>query len=223
MLKRLGLSALVLLALWPRPASAALVVYDPANWAENVITAAQSVLTTIQTILIEANQILELTPFDDVVVAQGIIGDLQILKAIVEETQGLSYDWGSLQSQITVLFHLDTAPDTRDGLTERLAEIKRLQYESLLYEARVQTLLKTASRTIDHLSGLLELIGALIGNMQGNQLLAQFHMVKAKHAAQTDVLMAAHTRRQTLEQLSNNLILESVQKIQAKRLEDWPH
>jgi hypothetical protein len=147
---------------------------------------------------------------------------MQILGAIVNETQALSYDWDSLQAQIIALFDLDTAPDTRDGLTARLAEIKRLKYEALTYEARVQTLLRTASRTVDHLSTLLELIGALLGNMQGNQLLAQFHLVKAKHAAQTDVLLAAHTRRQTIDHLGDNLVYESINKIQVRRMEGWP-
>jgi conjugal transfer/entry exclusion protein len=39
-----------------------LPVYDNANFTQNVISAIQSVLTTIQLVLVEANQILELTP-----------------------------------------------------------------------------------------------------------------------------------------------------------------
>jgi conjugal transfer/entry exclusion protein len=222
MLQRLTLSLLLVLLLAPSVRAQGIPVFDAANLAENAISAIQSVLTTIQTILIEANQILELTPVDDVAVAGGIIEDMQILGAMVDEAQGLSYDWGSLQAQITALFHLDTAPDTRDGLTQRLAEIKRLKYDALTYEARLQTLLKTASHTIDHLIALLELTGALIGNMQGNQLQAQLHLVKAKHAAQTDVLFAAHTRRQTIDALGDNLVYESTQKIMLRRMEGWP-
>src|SRR5512145_3037552 len=106
MLKRLGLSGLVLLALMPRPASAQLAVYDAANWGENVITAIQSVLTTIQTVLIEANQILELTTLDDIAVAGGIAEDMALLGQLVTEVQGLSYDIGSIQAQIDSLFNL---------------------------------------------------------------------------------------------------------------------
>jgi len=37
------------------------------------------VLTTIQTVLIEINQILDLTPLDDIAVAQGIAEDMELL------------------------------------------------------------------------------------------------------------------------------------------------
>jgi P-type conjugative transfer protein TrbJ len=222
MLKRLGLSGLVLLALLPRPASAQLAVYDAANWGENVITAIQSVLTTIQTVLIEANQILELTTLDDIAVAGGIAADMGLLSQVVTEVQGLSYDIGALQAQIDSLFNLDTAPDTRDGLTERLAVLKATKYECYTYAAKTQTLLQTALRTVEHLVGLLDTLGSILGNMQGNQTIGQMHTVGAKHLANLDVHIAACQRAQTVDKLSEALILESVTRIQAKRMEDWP-
>jgi P-type conjugative transfer protein TrbJ len=223
MRKPLIVSGLVL-ALWflPKSSSAQLLVYDPANWGENVITAAESVLTTIQTILIEINQITDLTPLDDIAVAAGIAGDMALLGQLVTEAQGLSYDLGSLQAQINGLFSLDTAPDTRDGLTERLALIKATKYECYTYAAKTQTLLQTALRTVDHLQGLLDTLGAIIGNMQGNQTIGQLQTTAAKHLANLDVQLAAFQRAETVDKLSEALILESVQKIQAKRMEDWP-
>jgi conjugal transfer/entry exclusion protein len=223
MRKPLILSGLVL-ALWlmPRLASAQLIVYDPANWGENVITAIQSVLTTIQTVLIEANQITELTPLDDIAVSGGIAEDMALLGQLATEVQGLSYDIGSIQAQIDSLFNLETAPDTRDGLTERLAAIKTVKYECYTYAAKTQTLLQTALRTVEHLQGLLETLGGVIGNMQANQTIAQMHTVGAKHLANLDVQLAAFQRAETVDKLSEALILESVQKIQAKRMEDWP-
>src|SRR6266850_1515911 len=164
-----------------------LPVYDNANFTQNVISAIQSVLTTIQLVLVEANQILELTPLDDVMVAGGIAEDMALLGQLLEQAEGLSYDVGSLETQIASLFDLDTAPDTRDGLTERMAEIKRVKFQCYRYAAKVQTLLATASRTIEHLTGLLDTIGALLGNMQGNQTQAQFQSVLGKHAANMQV------------------------------------
>jgi hypothetical protein len=35
------------------------------------------------------------------------------------------------------------------------------------YAARVQTLMQTALRTVEHLQGLLDTLGGLVGNMQG--------------------------------------------------------
>ena len=221
MCKRLTLS-LVLVVLCAPLAHAQLPVVDVADIAQNTITAIESVLTTIQTILIEANQILELTPLDDLQTAGGIAEDMALLGQLVTQAEGLSYDMGSLQAQITVLFHLDTAPDTRDGLTARLAEIKRVKFQCYTYAARVQVLMQTALRTVDHLQGLLDTLSQLVGNMQGHQTHAQLTTVASKHLANLDVQMASFQRAQTVDKLSEALILESITKIQARRIEDWP-
>jgi conjugal transfer/entry exclusion protein len=221
MCKRLSLSLLLALLCAP-VAHAQLAVVDVANLGQNTITAIESVLTTIQTILIEANQILELTPLDDIAVSGGIAEDMALLGQLVTQAEGLSYDLGSLQAQIERLFSLDTAPDTRDGLTERLAEIKRVKYQSYSYAARVQTLMRTALRTVEHLQGLLDTLSDLVGNMQGNQTHAQLTTVASKHLANLDVQMASFQRAQTVDKLSDALIIESINKIQARRIEDWP-
>ena len=222
MRKHLSLSLLLVGLCCAGRAEAQLPVIDLGNLAQNTITAIESVLTTIQAILIEANQILELTPLDDIAVAGGIAEDMALLGQLVEQAEGLSYDIGSIQGQLDSLFNLDTAPDTRDGLTARLAEIKRQKYLAYSYAARVQTLMRTALRTVDHLQGLLDTLGASVGNMGGNQTVGQFHAVSSKHLANLDVQIASFQRAQTVDKLSDALIIESITKIQARRIEDWP-
>ena len=203
-------------------AESQLVVIDPADIAQNTVTAIQSTITAIESVLIEANQILDLTPLDDITVAGGIAEDMSLLGQLVEQAQGLSYDVGSLESQITVLFSLDTAPDTITGLTARIAQIKQLKYQCYSYAAKVQTLMRTALRTVEHLQGLLDTLSALVGNMQGNQTHAQITVVASKHLASLDVQMASFNRAETVDKLSEALILESIAKIEQKRLEGWP-
>ena len=222
MRKHLSLSLLLVGLCFAGQAEAQLPVIDLGNLAQNTLTAIESVLTTIQTILIEANQILELIPLDDIAVSGGIAEDMALLGQLVEQAEGLSYDIGSLQAQLESLFNLDTAPDTRDGLTARLAEIKRQKYLAYSYAARVQTLMRTALRTVDHLQGLLDTLSDLIGNMQANQTHAQLTTVASKHLANLDVQIASFQRAQTVDKLSEALILESITKIQARRIEDWP-
>jgi conjugal transfer/entry exclusion protein len=222
MSRRLTLSLVLFLLLVVRSAQAQLAVVDVANLGQNTITAIESVLTTIQTILIEANQILELTPLDDMAVAGGIAEDMALLGQLAAQAEGLSYDIGSIQAQIDALFHLDTAPDTREGLTVRLAEIKALKYQCYSYAARVQTLLRTALRTVDHLQAMLDTLSQLVGNMQGNQSTGQLVTVSNKHLANLDVQIASFHRAQTVDKLSEALILESINKIQMRRIEDWP-
>jgi conjugal transfer/entry exclusion protein len=216
------LLACLLLLLTSQLAQAQIPVIDVSNLSQNTVTAIESVLTTIQTILIEANQILELTPLDDIAVAGGIAEDMALLGQLVEEAEGLSYDIGSIQSQIDVLFHLDSAPETRDGLTERLAAIKTLKYQCYSTAARVQTLMRTALGTVEHLQGLLDTLGGLVGNMQGNQTVGQFSAVSSKHLANLDVQIASFHRAQTVDRLSEDLVVESINRIQQRRLEDWP-
>jgi conjugal transfer/entry exclusion protein len=222
MSRRLTRSLVLLLLLVVRSAQAQLAVVDVANLGQNTITAIESVLATIQTILIEANQILELTPLDEMAVAGGIAEDMALLGHLAAQAEGLSYDIGSIQAQIDALFHLDTAPDTREGLTVRLAEIKALKYQCYSYAARVQTLLRTALRTVDHLQAMLDTLSQLVGNMQGNQSTGQLVTVSNKHLANLDVQIASFHRAQTVDKLSEALILESINKIQMRRIEDWP-
>jgi conjugal transfer/entry exclusion protein len=222
MRKQLILSLLLVGLCCAGQAEAQLPVIDLGNLSQNTISAIQSVLTTIQLVLVEANQVLELTTLDGIATAGGIAEDMALLGQLIEQAEGLSYDIGSIQSQIDTLFNLDTAPDTRDGLTVRLAEIKRQKYLAYSTAARVQTLMRTALRTVDHLQGLLDTLGSLIGNMQGNQTVGQFQAVSAKHLANLDVQIASFQRAQTVDKLSEALIIESINKIQARRIEDWP-
>jgi conjugal transfer/entry exclusion protein len=197
-------------------------VYDNANFLQNIITAAQTTITAIEAVFQSAEWVLELTTLDDIAVSGGIAEDMALLGQLVEQAEGLSYDIGSVQAQLESLFNLDTAPDTRDGLTERLAEIKRQKYLAYSYAARVQTLMRTALRTVEHLQGLLDTLGAIVGNLSGNQTIGQFQAVSGKHLANLDVQMASFQRAQTVDKLSEALILESITKIQARRMEDWP-
>jgi conjugal transfer/entry exclusion protein len=197
-------------------------VIDVADVAQNTITAIESVLTTIETVLIEANQVLDLTRLGGITTAGGIAQDMALLGQLVTQAQGLSYDISSLQAQIASLFDLTTAPNTRPALTARLAQIQAVKFQCYSYAARVQTLLQTAIRTVNHLQDLLDTLGHLVGNMQGNQAHAQVTTVASKHLANLDVQIAAFHRAETVDKLSEALILESITRIQARRVADWP-
>ena len=172
----------------PRPAPAQLAGVQPvvevgANLAHNAITATQSVITAIESVLQTANMVLELTPVEEVIVGGQIAEDMALLAEIVVSAELLWYDLQSLESQITVLFGLDNAPDTRVGLDARLLEIRQFYYNSLTFAMRTQTLVMTMFRTVEHVSRLIDAVGALIGNMQVNQVLIQTRRPRsAKHS-----------------------------------------
>ena len=69
---------------------------------------------------------------------------------------------------------------------------------------------------------LIDAVGALIGNMQSNQVLVQTTTTISKTLAVMEVQQAAWQRADTVDRLSQEVILASLDKIDLKRLEDHP-
>jgi hypothetical protein len=205
---------LVLLVLaWRVPAQ--LPVTDVGNLAQNTIQA-------VQTVFMVANQILELTPFGGLVFDVATQDTLDTLADIVTEARGLSFDLTSLQAQITILFHLDSAPRSASDLQIRLAEIRRVVWDSYVYALRTQTLLTTTLFTVRRLRNLIELIGDLLGNMQGNHTLAQLEAKLVEALGKMDTHTTAYERAQSVERLTETLTIESVHRINVETMLDWP-
>jgi conjugal transfer/entry exclusion protein len=214
----------VILVGWAVPVQAQVVslVYDPTNFGANIVTSAQSVITATQTVLMVANQVLELTPVDEVIVGAQLAEDLATLGEILSSAELIWYDLQSLDAQVTALFGLEQAPDTRDGLDERIREIKQFYYRTLSYSMRTQALIMTMLRTVEHVSRLIESIGALLGNMQSNQTLVQTNTSMSHTLAVLTTQNAAWQRADTVDRLSERVIIESMTKITWIRLEDHP-
>jgi hypothetical protein len=190
---------LVLLLSLPLQAQAqfAALVYDPTNWTANMAQVAQS-------IIIVANQILDLTAIGEIVIA------------------ALKYDFVQLHNQVVVLFDLNTAPDTRSGLDARLQEIKSLMYDIRVYAIKTQSLVGTIQRTIEHINNLVSRIEGFVGNLQGQQTIAQMDTTVSKTLALIEVQQAAYQRSDTVDKLSEALVIESINRINQKRIADWP-
>ena len=212
MYKQPILSALVLLGL-VATAHAQLAVVDVADIAQNTITAIESTLTTIEAVLIEADEVLNLTNLDGVAVQGGIAQDMQLLGQLVTQAQGLSYDLSTVQAQVDALFGLTTAPTTTTTLRLRLIAIRQLKYQCYSYAIQVQTLLRTALRTVDHLQALLATLSKLVGNLAGHETHVQTTTVASKHLANLDVQIASFHRAQAVDKLEEVMILESLRTI----------
>ena len=212
MYKQPILSALVLLGL-VATAHAQLAVVDVADIAQNTITAIESTLTTIEAVLIEADEVLNLTNLNGVAVQGGIAQDMQLLGQLVTQAQGLSYDLSTVQAQVDALFGLTTAPTTTTTLRLRLIAIRQLKYQCYSYAIQVQTLLRTALRTVDHLQALLATLSKLVGNLAGHETHVQTTTVASKHLANLDVQIASFHRAQAVDKLEEVMILESLRTI----------
>lgn len=185
------------------------------NLYQNTITATEAIMQTF-------NMGLELTPVEQVVVAQGMADDLAQLAALVEDAQGLSYDLASLNAQIVALFDLTTAPDTRPALEARVVAIQQTQYQVRVYALRVQTLIRTALHTVEHMMSLLQGIGAFVGQMQANQHMVQVQATLSHTLVKTEVQQAAWGRSEVSDKMADALITESINRINKRRLEGWP-
>ena len=76
--------------------------------------------------------------------------------------------------------------------------------------------------TIEHVSRLIDSLGDLLGNMQGNQTLAQTDATISKTLAVMEIQTAAWQRTDTVDRLSEKVVMESLTKINLKRLERHP-
>jgi conjugal transfer/entry exclusion protein len=211
---RIGSVLLVLLLSLPLQARAqfAALVFDPTNWSANMAQVAQS-------ILIVANQILDLTAIGEIVIAADDVGELA---GIIEEASALKYDFVQLHNQVVVLFDLNTAPDTRTGLDARLQEMKSLMYDIRVYAIKTQSLVGTIQRTIAHMNSLVSRIEGFVGNLQSQQTIAQMETTVSKTLALIEVQQAAYQRSDTVDKLSEALVIESINRINQKRIADWP-
>ena len=211
---RIGSVLLVLLLSLPLQARAqvAALVFDPTNWSANMAQVAQS-------ILIVANQILDLTAIGEIVIAADDVGELA---GIIAEASALKYDFVQLHNQVVVLFDLNTAPDTRTGLDARLQEMKSLMYDIRVYAIKTQSLVGTIQRTIAHMNSLVSRIEGFVGNLQSQQTIAQMETTVSKTLALIEVQQAAYQRSDTVDKLSEALVIESIHRINQKRIADWP-
>jgi hypothetical protein len=216
-----GLIALSVLPM-PGDAQVAALVFDPTNYSANLITSIESVITAVEAVAQTANMILELTPLDDIAIAGDFAETMGLVGALIEEGMGLMGDAQQAQAQIEALFQLDNAPRNLQDLNERVYAIKELLFESRRYAVRVQTLISSINSAVGHIIQIVELVGALIGNMQGNQvnaqLLATANLTLATQATQA----AAYQREQVLDKAARSLVLESYRIIEAQRWADWP-
>jgi hypothetical protein len=212
----------LLLSLWSRSVSAQLAVIDTANLFQNTVTAVQTTISAVEAVIHTAKWVIEQTPLDELALGGEWAADMAQLEALVRESQALGYDVGSLMSMVNTLFSLDSAPDNTTDLQLRLFEIRRQVSLGYIYAMRTQMLIQTAIRTVNHLLRIYEQIDALLGNLSGQQNLAQ-HLTKlVQLETEAKVTSTAFQRAQSLERITEPLILESLERINTNIMRTHP-
>jgi len=214
-MKRALCVGLVLLLGWCTPALAQLPVTDVGNLLQNTIQAAQAVLMV-------ANQVLELTGLDEIVLGDDLGADLGQLQELGQDAQGLEADLANIQLQITLLFDLQTAPNSSTALQARLAAIRQLTWKAYVDALRTESLLQSSVSALRHMVRIIEGLGAFLGNQQGNQTLAQMDAKLTVELIKLRTQTAAFHRAQALDRLEEPLAVESLSNIHKAIMEDYP-
>ncbi|HSX79218.1 MAG TPA: hypothetical protein VLQ80_11700 [Candidatus Saccharimonadia bacterium] len=206
---------LVLLLGWCTPALAQLPVTDVGNLLQNTIQAAQAVIMV-------ANQVLELTGLDEIVLGDDLGADLGQLAELGQDAQGLEADLANIHLQITLLFDLQTAPNSSAALRDRLAAIRQLTWQAYVDALRTESLLQSSVSALRHMVRLIEGLGAFLGNQQGNQTLAQMEAKLTVELIKLRTQTAAFHRAQALDRLEPLLVEQSIRNINQAIMEDYP-
>lgn len=189
---------------------------------QSTVTAVQSTISAIEDVIQSAAALQELVPLDAIETAEGIMEDMEELGKIMAQADRLSYDITSLQQQLDRLFDVKTTPSSTSELQMRLREIRQMRREAYSYAMRLQTLGRTAQRTVQHLSLLLKSISAYLGNKQAQQSLAQMNATMNKTLAIHATQVAAYQQAGSLDKMEELMTIESLQQIQKEIMADWP-
>ena len=189
-----------------RPASAQLVVFDPNNYAQNVLTAARSLqqinnqIVSLQNqaqMLVNQAKNLATLPFSSLLQLEQSIQRTQQLLA---QAQRIAYDVG----QIDRAFSTTYAPATPSISDQALIANAQTRWQNAL--AGLQDAMRTQATVVGNLNTNRTQISALVTSSQGatgalqasqagNQLLA----LQAQQLADLTAVVAAHGRAQNPE------------------------
>ena len=216
-MRTLALSLLLGLCLLIHRANAAVPVEEVGpNLIVNEITAVQSVL-------IVANQVLDLTTIATFALETGAwVEELRRMREIIEDADALVLDLTRIQAQMDFLFGLRTAPDTAVAFEMRAMEIRMAVVEAYGYARRVQNLISTALSAVSHLLDLFNHARELIGNLQGQQVLAQSQLKLAQILTEQKAITAAFQDAEAVKELSTPVMVEGLKRINRRIMADHP-
>ncbi len=206
-------------ALFSLPAAAQWEVFDPTNFAENVLQASRELQQIENQIQSLQNEATMLTNMGKNLQALGlnelgpILSDLNQVQSIVNQPFGIGFDLGTTQSAFSQYWPATYAPATSnitlqsDGLT-RWTDAMQSFLQTLSIGAQVVRNVENDGASLSALVGASQ--GAA-GNLEATQATNQLLALSTKQQLQTQSLLAAQYRAETL-----NLANEQEAEVQGK-------
>ncbi len=206
-LRTLLLATTAALAVLTAPAQA-IVVFDPSNYAENVLQAARSLEQINNQIKSLQNEVqmledmakhLEKLDFTSLPALESALKDINQLMA---KAKGIAFDVKATESAFKRLFpeKYDATVSSSDlgrGALERWSEAMKALEHTMTVQAQVVANVEADTST---LSRLVSESQSAIGGLQAQQAANQLTALSAKQQLQTQELVAAQFRATALEQ-----------------------
>ena len=217
----------MILSLWsmPNPSEAVLgvgdAVYDYAVHFESITTA----IMTTQTVV---NQILDLTPVDELIADQSTPMELLgfLVNIACHPPSGrfsLSFRILDICSAFDRLYPAaDRVPETSFEYVLWQQEKEEQTRQSAATAMRTQALIEMLGRDSESLAGLLRQVLSVIGNLQGVQV---HHQIAAQHntlAIRAQLMNATFQRAMTTKLADEATSIESLRRINANIWSTWP-
>ena len=213
---------LILGLLGAGPVQAQLLVHDPISNVNHTVTAIQTTATTIEAVLQTGYMLLEITGVESLALDDNFTADLVALSGLLGEGAGIAWDLASITRQVMVLFSIESTVDHSTGLWDRSWEFKMAIFSAYLAAIRVQTLIRTAIHTVEHIRRFVGRIRDFVGNMQANQNVNEALATLARIEATQTATVTAFQRAQALEALEEPFLQISLLKINQQLMVDYP-
>lgn len=211
-LSRIAAALLLGTSLAASPASAQFfggIVYDPSNFAQNVLSASRALIQINNQIKQLANEILmlenmakDLTALPGSIAAQ-LKAKLAAVDALIGAAQGLAYQVSAIKAQYDALFPKDygTAPPaTATMLANALVQWEQSR-DGYRHALEIQAEIVGNVRTDSvELESLIDDSQSSVGNLQALQAGNQIGALAAQQLLQIESLLAANYRAEALEQ-----------------------
>ncbi len=182
------------------------IVYDPTNYAQNLLTATRT-LTMINNqikqltneVQMIVNQVKDLTSLP--YTARAALGARLVeIENLIKTAKGLAYDVASIDASFTSLFPEDysATPNATMAADARAhwQEASRAFHDAMLMQAKIAETISADMTTLDEIVTQSE--GA-IGDLQVSQAANQLLALQAKQAMQSAELFAVASRADALD------------------------
>ena len=212
------------------PLRAQMLVFDPSNYSQNLLTAARSLqqiqnqITSLQNqaqMLINQAKQLEQLP---TTVLNDVERDYSQIQNLLKQANGITYNVQSLNQAYSQRYPVSISSATSDlqmiaSAQQRWQDsLSAFQHSLTLGAGAVQNLPNTQAQTASLLASSQSSVGILQATQAGNQLVA----VQTRQLADLTALLAAQGRSQALEQARKAEAEGQAQEQLRRFLSHWP-